>query len=45
LAGIIQVADFFGDGAVPIEKNGGAQQYGLRQNAPPRRLARTGPRW
>ena len=44
LAGIIQVADFFGDGAVAIEKNGGTQQCGLRQNAPPRRRARTAPR-
>src|ERR1700716_3984937 len=41
LADIIQVADFFGDGAVAIEKNGRARQRGLRQDPPPRTLART----
>jgi len=39
LAGIIQVANFFGDGAVAIEKDGGTQERGLRQSAPPRRRA------
>jgi hypothetical protein len=39
LAGIIQVADFFGDGAVAIEKDGGTPERGLRQSAPPRRRA------
>ena len=31
-AGVIQVADFFGDGAVAIEKDGGTQERGLRQS-------------
>ena len=36
LAGIIQVAHFFGDGAVLlIEKHSGTQERGLRQSAPP----------
>ena len=39
LAGIIQVADFFGDGAVAIEKHSGTQERGLRQSAPPRKRA------
>jgi hypothetical protein len=34
-ADVIQVADFFGDGAVAIEKNGGAESAGFRQDAPP----------
>ena len=34
-ADMIQVADFFGNGAVAIEKNGGARSAGFRQDAPP----------
>jgi len=34
-ADVIQVADFFGDGAVAIEKYCGAESTGLRQGAPP----------
>ncbi len=34
-ADVIQVADFFGDGAVAIEENGGAERAGVRQGAPP----------
>ncbi len=33
---MIQVADFFGDGAITIEENGGAEGGGIRQKAPPR---------
>jgi len=39
-AGVIQVADFLGDGAVAIEKNGGAQRGLLRHAAPGSNLAR-----
>jgi hypothetical protein len=31
---VIQVADFFGNGAVTIEKNGGAENSGFSQDAP-----------
>jgi len=34
-ADVIQVADFFGNGAVAIEKNCGAESAGFRQDAPP----------
>jgi hypothetical protein len=34
-AEVIQVADFFGNGAVAIEKNCGAESAGFRQDAPP----------
>ena len=34
-ADVIQVADFFGDGAVTIEKNGRTERAGFRQDAPP----------
>jgi hypothetical protein len=34
-ADVIQVADFFGNGAVAIEKNRGAEYADVRQNAPP----------
>jgi hypothetical protein len=34
-ADVIQVADFFGNGAVAIEKNCGAERAGFRQDAPP----------
>jgi hypothetical protein len=34
-ADVIQVADFFGDGAVAIEKNGGVESAGFRQDVPP----------
>jgi hypothetical protein len=34
-ADVIQVADFFGNGAVTVEKNGGLKSTGLRQGAPP----------
>ena len=33
-ADVIQVADFFGNGAVTIEKNGGAENAGFSQDAP-----------
>jgi hypothetical protein len=32
---VIQVADFFGNGAVAIEKNCRAESAGFRQDAPP----------
>jgi hypothetical protein len=32
---VIQVPDFFGDGAIAIEKNGGAECGCFRQDAPP----------
>jgi len=35
---MIQVADFFGDGAVAIEEDGRAAGGGIRQKAPPLRL-------
>jgi len=34
-ADMIQVADFFGNGAVAIEKNSRAERAGFRQGAPP----------
>jgi hypothetical protein len=34
-ADVIQVTDFFGDSAVAIEKNAGAESSGFRQGAPP----------
>jgi hypothetical protein len=34
-ADVIHVADFFGNGAVAIEKNCGAASTGIRQDAPP----------
>src|SRR5579859_246210 len=34
-ADVIQVADFFGNGAIAIEKNGGTERTGFRQDAPP----------
>ena len=33
-ADVIQVADFFGDGAVAIEKNGWSERAGFKQGAP-----------
>jgi hypothetical protein len=33
-ADMIQVADFFGDGAITIEKNGWPKRVGVRQDAP-----------
>jgi hypothetical protein len=41
---MIQVADFFGDGAVAVEKNGGTKKCGVRQDAPPEARARMLPR-
>jgi hypothetical protein len=35
---MIQVADFFGDGAITIKEDGGAEHGGIRQKAPPRAL-------
>jgi hypothetical protein len=35
---MIQVADFFGDGAITIKEDGGAERGGIRQNAPLRAL-------
>ncbi len=32
---MIQVADFFGDGAITIKEDGGAERGGIRQKAPP----------
>jgi len=34
-ADVIQVADFFGDGAVAVEKNRGTERASVRQGAPP----------
>lgn len=39
-ADVIQVADFFGNGAVAIEKNCGAERAAFRQEAPPASGAR-----
>ena len=36
-ADVIQVADLFGNSAVAIEKNGGTERAGFRQDAPPAR--------
>jgi hypothetical protein len=32
---VIQVADFFGDGSIAIEKNGGTQRRSFSQKPPP----------
>lgn len=34
-AGVIQVADFLGNGAVAVEKNGRAERADFRQGSPP----------
>ena len=45
LAELIQVADFFGDGAVAIEEDGWPEEDRIRQGAPRWRLARIGRWW
>jgi hypothetical protein len=43
-ADVIQVADFFGDGSVAIQENGGRKRDSFNQEPPPRNEASYGPR-